>query len=115
MAQACQALNLCRATTEFSGSTEQVEGEKLLLISSKLFVQFLLFVTEKKKKHFVFKGQKRNAAIEEIQKLKSEAAMKVVKNLLVSRGTLSISNIGLPLKREFLAMLPKGGGEHAVI
>lgn len=36
MAQACQALNLCRATAEFSGSTEQVEGEKLLLISSRL-------------------------------------------------------------------------------
>jgi hypothetical protein len=38
MAQASQALNLCRATAEFSGSTEQVEGEKLLLISSKVIV-----------------------------------------------------------------------------
>jgi len=36
MAQASQALNLCRATAEFSGSTEQVEGEKLLLVASKL-------------------------------------------------------------------------------
>ena len=35
MAQASQALTLCRATAEFSGSTEQVEGEKLLLIASK--------------------------------------------------------------------------------
>lgn len=89
MAQACQALNLCRATAEFSGSTEQVEGEKLLLISS----------------------QKRQAAINEIQRLKSEAAMKVVSNNLASRGTLSLSNIGLPLKKEFLTMLPKGGGD----
>jgi hypothetical protein len=41
MAQASQALNLCRATAEFSGSTEQVEGEKLLLISSKIIVKRL--------------------------------------------------------------------------
>ncbi len=41
MAQASQALNLCRATAEFSGSTEQVEGEKLLLISSKVIVKRL--------------------------------------------------------------------------
>lgn len=34
MAQASQALNFCRSTAEFSGSTEQVEGEKLLLIAS---------------------------------------------------------------------------------
>ena len=34
--QASQALNLCRATAEFSGSTEQVEGERLLLVASKL-------------------------------------------------------------------------------
>ena len=35
MSQASQALNLCRATAEFSGSTEQVEGERLLLVASK--------------------------------------------------------------------------------
>ncbi|XP_046438259.1 anillin-like [Daphnia pulex] len=89
MAQASQALNLCRATAEFSGSTEQVEGEKLLLISS----------------------QKKQAAINEIQRLKSEAAMKVISNKLASRGTLSFSNIGLPLKKDFLSMLKKGGGD----
>lgn len=38
MAQASQALNLCRATAEFSGSTEQVEGEKLLLVASKFYI-----------------------------------------------------------------------------
>ena len=36
MSQASQALNLCRATAEFSGSTEQVEGERLLLVASKI-------------------------------------------------------------------------------
>lgn len=33
--QASQALNLCAATIEFSGSTEQAEGERLLLLASK--------------------------------------------------------------------------------
>lgn len=32
--QASQALNLCNATIEFSGSREQVEGERLLLLAS---------------------------------------------------------------------------------
>lgn len=35
ISQASQALNLCNATIEFSGSAEQVEGERLLLLSSK--------------------------------------------------------------------------------
>ena len=33
--QASQALNLCAATVEFSGSTESVEGERYLLLASK--------------------------------------------------------------------------------
>lgn len=33
--QASQALNLCSSTIEFSGSREQVEGERLLLLASK--------------------------------------------------------------------------------
>ena len=33
--QASQALNLCNSTVEFSGSREQVEGERLLLLASK--------------------------------------------------------------------------------
>lgn len=87
--QASQALNLCRATAEFSGSTEQVEGERLLLVAS----------------------QKRQAAMNEIQRLKTEAAMKKGPSSAVSRGTLSISNLGLPLKKEFLSMLSKGGDD----
>lgn len=35
IAQTSQALNLCAATIEFSGSTESVEGERHLLVASK--------------------------------------------------------------------------------
>lgn len=34
ISQASQALNLCLSTVEFSGSGEQVEGERLLLLAS---------------------------------------------------------------------------------
>jgi actin-binding protein anillin len=34
ISQTSQALNLCAATIEFSGSTESVEAERLLLIAS---------------------------------------------------------------------------------
>lgn len=35
IAQTSQAINLCAATIEFSGSTESVEGERHLLVASK--------------------------------------------------------------------------------
>lgn len=38
--QASQALNLCNSTIEFSGSQEQVEGERLLLVASMLHFCF---------------------------------------------------------------------------
>lgn len=34
ISQTSQALNLCTSTLEFSGSTEQVEAERLLLLAS---------------------------------------------------------------------------------
>lgn len=37
IAQTSQALNLCSSTPEFSGSTEQVEAERVLLVASKTF------------------------------------------------------------------------------
>lgn len=40
ISQASQALNLCMSTIEFSGSSEQVEAEKLLLVAS----MFLIFI-----------------------------------------------------------------------
>lgn len=35
ISQTSQALNLCSSTPEFSGSTEQVEAERVLLLASK--------------------------------------------------------------------------------
>lgn len=43
ISQTSQALNLCAATVEFSGSTEAVEGERHLLVASKF-----LFLTNYK-------------------------------------------------------------------
>lgn len=40
--QASQALNLCNSTVEFSGSREQVEGERLLLLASEFCRNFLI-------------------------------------------------------------------------
>lgn len=39
--QTSQALNLCAATVEFSGSTESVEGERHLLVASKLDISLI--------------------------------------------------------------------------
>ena len=48
----------------------------------------------------------------EIQRLKTEAAMKKSSGGYASRGTLSISGLSLPLKRDFVAMHSKGGGNN---
>lgn len=37
ISQTSQALNLCSSTPEFSGSTEQVEAERVLLLASETF------------------------------------------------------------------------------
>lgn len=42
ISQTSQALNLCYATPEFNGSTEQVELEKVLLLTSKLMQMSLV-------------------------------------------------------------------------
>ena len=44
IAQTSQALNLCAATIEFSGSTESVEGERHLLVASKYSFNSIIFV-----------------------------------------------------------------------
>lgn len=41
ISQTSQALNLCHSTAEFSGSSEQIEAERLLLIASKIIFFFL--------------------------------------------------------------------------
>ncbi|XP_042896597.1 anillin isoform X2 [Parasteatoda tepidariorum] len=87
--QTSQALNLCHATAEFSGSTEQVEGERLLLIAT----------------------QKRQALLNEIQRLKTLGAEGEVPD---GTGTLTISDLQLPLKQEFLAAQLEGKINDAV-
>lgn len=81
MSQTSQALNLCRSTTEFHGSAQQVEGERLLLIAS----------------------HKRVACMNEIQRLKMEVGNgNHTRPISSSKGSLSISELRLPLKKEFL-------------
>lgn len=83
--QASQALFVCHTKPEFYGSTEQVEGERLLLIAS----------------------HKRQSCLNEILRLKTETALDDSEGTgaLASSGTLSISDIKLPLKREFLVQI----------
>lgn len=56
-------------------------------------------------------GQKKQAAMNEILRLKTEAAMKTGSGRMASRGILSISNLSLPLKKDFVTLLSKGGGK----
>ncbi|KAG1699325.1 Anillin [Nymphon striatum] len=94
ISQTSQALNLCRATSEFYGSSEQIEGERLLLIAT----------------------QKRQACLDEITCLKTEGAMMDVKhsiNYNESEGVLTISDIRLPLKHAFVVAVAEGKhGQH---
>ncbi|XP_031779988.1 anillin isoform X3 [Nasonia vitripennis] len=80
--QASQALNLCNSTIEFSGSREQVEGERLLLVAT----------------------HRRQAALNEVQRLKVEGTLRPVvpgAPEVQESGSLTISAITLPLKRDF--------------
>ncbi|CAG0890573.1 unnamed protein product [Darwinula stevensoni] len=92
--QACNALNVCKTTAEFQQSVEQVEGERLLLVA-----------TEKKK-----------AALNEIQRLKSEGAVRHAQDqmhgprpLVQTRGSLTLMGLALHLKEEFFSYLIEGG------
>ncbi|XP_015592644.1 anillin isoform X2 [Cephus cinctus] len=80
--QASQALNLCSATVEFSGSQEQVEGERLLLLAT----------------------HRRQAALNEVQRLKVEGTLRPVvpgSPEVQESGSLTVSAITLPLKRDY--------------
>ncbi|XP_054165445.1 anillin-like isoform X2 [Oppia nitens] len=83
--QASQALNLCLENTEFKGSIEQVEAEKVLLVS----------------------GQKRIALLNEIQKLKIKLTDTSFDTDMTT-GSLNLSNIRLPVKGEYLVSRAKG-------
>ena len=86
--QTSHALNLCRATKEFFGSSEQVEAERLLLEAS----------------------HKRAAALNEIQKLKTEGGLRADSRQEAStvRGTVSLCGITLRLKQDFVAQVRSG-------
>ncbi|XP_044012506.1 anillin-like isoform X2 [Aphidius gifuensis] len=81
--QSSQAVNLCAATIEFSGSREQVEGERTLLIAT----------------------HRRQAALNEIQRLKVEGTIKPSSpgsSSVQESGTLTVSAITLPLKKDHM-------------
>ncbi|XP_076664608.1 anillin isoform X2 [Andrena cerasifolii] len=80
--QASQALNLCSSTVEFNDSREHVEGERLLLVAT----------------------HRRQAALNEVQRLKVEGTLRPVSPgspEVQESGSLTVSAITLPLKREY--------------
>ncbi|XP_030024100.2 anillin isoform X3 [Manduca sexta] len=91
ISQASQALNLCAATIEFSGSTEQAEGERLLLLAS----------------------HRRQACVHEMQRLQVEGAGPAATEGMAS---LHINGLSVPLRRDYVRQLNADGavGHHAV-
>lgn len=80
--QTSQALNLCAATVEFSGSSESVEGERHLLVST----------------------HRRLACMNEVQRLRVEGLMDRVGSGK-EKGTLTIKDITIPLKQTYISRL----------
>ncbi|XP_066144957.1 anillin-like isoform X1 [Euwallacea fornicatus] len=98
ISQTSQALNLCSSTPEFSGSTEQVEAERVLLLAT----------------------HRRQAAVHELQRLKVEGTIRPLsehsQNVPLEKGTLTISNIMLPMKQKYVTALAAAGGKgHHVV
>ncbi|NWW06914.1 ANLN protein, partial [Oreocharis arfaki] len=101
--QASQALNCCFDEEHGKGSQEEAEAERLLL-----------FATEK-----------RTALLEELNKLKSEGphnkrnkAASTSAEFAPSRGSVSVSEMRLPLKADFVcgtAQKPEAGNYYYVI
>ncbi|XP_041975436.1 anillin-like isoform X2 [Aricia agestis] len=91
ISQASQALNLCAATVEFSGSTEQAEGERLLLLAT----------------------HRRQACVHEVQRLQVEGAGPAA---AAGAAELRLSGIRIPLRRDYVRQLHADGavGHHAV-
>lgn len=87
MEQASKALNYCVSKGEFEGSTERVEGERLLLEST----------------------HKYSAAVSEIKRLSTEGALGKSGGVSTSRGSISFSGLSLPLKKDFVRFLKEGG------
>ncbi|CAG9861041.1 unnamed protein product [Phyllotreta striolata] len=98
ISQTSRALNLCSCTPEFSGSTEQVEAEKVLLLAT----------------------HRRQAALHEIQRLKVERTIRPqgqrATEVPSEKGTLTITDILLPLKQKYVKALAAAGGKgHHIV
>lgn len=93
ISQTSQALNLCAATIEFSGSTEAVEGERHLLVAN----------------------HRRQAALDEVQRLRVEGCLRSM-GAPQEKGRLTIKEITVPLKREYIRKLASDTicGHHLV-
>lgn len=93
--EASKALNLCHSTVEFNGSSEHVGGEWALLVAT----------------------HKRQAALNEVQRLKREGTLRPVKAGLPEvqgSGSLTISAITLPLKQEYFRNMGMNTYLHCV-
>ncbi|ALC42031.1 scra [Drosophila busckii] len=93
IAQASQALNLCAATVEFSGSTESVEGERYLLLAT----------------------HRRQACLDEVQRLRVEHSVRPV-GAPKEKGLLTLKDITIPLRQEYVRKMATGNinGHHLV-
>ncbi|XP_011196764.1 anillin [Zeugodacus cucurbitae] len=93
IAQTSQALNLCAATIEFSGSTESVEGERHLLVAT----------------------HRRQACLDEIQRLRVEKCLRPVGSLR-DKGRLTVKEITIPLRQDYIRKLAADtiSGHHLV-
>ncbi|CAD7014634.1 unnamed protein product [Ceratitis capitata] len=93
IAQTSQALNLCAATIEFSGSTESVEGERHLLVAT----------------------HRRQACLDEIQRLRVEKCLRPVGSLR-DKGHLTVKEITIPLRQDYIRKLAADtiSGHHLV-
>ncbi|KAL9916206.1 anillin-like isoform 1-T1 [Glossina fuscipes fuscipes] len=93
IAQVSQALNLCAATVEFSGSTESVEGERHLLVAT----------------------HRRQACLDEVQRLRVEKALRSL-GAPRDKGRLTVKEITLPLRKSYIQQLSSDAisGHHLV-
>ncbi|XP_058462043.1 anillin isoform X2 [Malaya genurostris] len=93
IAQTSQALNLCAATIEFSGSSESVEGERHLLVAT----------------------HRRQAILDEVQRLRVEGCLRPP-GAPTEKGRLTVKEITLPLKQDYIRKLASDtiSGHHLV-
>ncbi|XP_062559486.1 anillin isoform X2 [Armigeres subalbatus] len=93
ISQTSQALNLCAATIEFSGSTESVEGERHLLVAT----------------------HRRQAILDEVQRLRVEGCIRPP-GAPTEKGRLTVKEITIPLKQDYIRKLASDAisGHHLV-